>query len=267
MKKAVVVGNNAFATPNTLHGCINDANDVDTTFQSKGFFVNKLFNSPKAGTINALNQMVDACQLGNQDKIAFYYSSHGSQVRDTNGDESDGWDEVLCPIDWPKYISDDDLRAIFNRIPADTTLDVFLDCCHSGTGTREMLLANGSPDPLGPAGEVRCLGTSKCLPAIKGRNVAKEGKRSKAIVLVPTLNHILHAACRDNQLSTEIQVTINGVPTSRGAFTYYEMRAIRAGYTRDAAITYTEGRLAALGLDQTPQLEATQSESTQLPFT
>ena len=52
------------------------------------------------------------------DVLVFYYSGHGSQVRDRNGDElTDGLDEIICPydMDWDRgtYILDDDLDAIF----------------------------------------------------------------------------------------------------------------------------------------------------------
>jgi metacaspase-1 len=247
MKKALIVGINAYPAPNTLHGCVNDANDCKATLEVRGFACTMVLDAQatKVGILAGLNALVNGAQSG--DSLVFAYSGHGSQVRDVSGDETDGWDEVVCPVNWPQYISDDDLRSIFNRLPAGTTLDVFLDSCHSGTGTREILESGIM---------------IKALPPLIGKR-HKKGKKTKAIVLVPNLNHCLQAGCADNQTSAE--VSIGGVP--RGAFTYYEMKAIRAGYTRAAAITYTEQRLMALGLNQTPQLEATQSESTQMPFT
>jgi len=125
-KWSLSVGNNAFPSA-PLQGCINDANDLYARFVAKGFTASKLLNSGRNQTYNALGSMIDEAIPGNYDKFAFSYSSHGSQVLDASGDEADGWDEVLCPIDWPLYISDDELREIFNKLPSDATLDVFLD--------------------------------------------------------------------------------------------------------------------------------------------
>jgi metacaspase-1 len=249
MKKALIVGINAYPAPNTLHGCVNDAMDCKATLEARGFACTMVLDAQatKAGILAGLNALVNGAQSG--DSLVFAYSGHGSQVRDVSGDETDGWDEVICPVNWPQYVSDDDLRGIFNRLPAGTILDVFLDSCHSGTGTREI---------LEPGITIKAL-----PPLMKKRHTSKKGKVNKAIVLVPGLNHCLQAGCADNQTSAE--VSMGGVP--RGAFSYYEYKAIRAGYTRAGAITYAEQRLAALGLNQVPQLEATQSESTQMPFT
>jgi hypothetical protein len=41
-------------------------------------------------------------------------------------------------MDWDgTYIVDDDLNAAFSKLPAGVHLEVLLDSCHSGTGTRE----------------------------------------------------------------------------------------------------------------------------------
>jgi hypothetical protein len=51
------------------------------------------------------------------DTLVFHYSGHGSQVRDTEGDElEDGKDEIICPwgFDWDgTLIKDDDLASLF----------------------------------------------------------------------------------------------------------------------------------------------------------
>ena len=260
-KLAVVVGNDGYPTA-PLSGCINDANAFNAVITTRGFndaqamadvlklrgfTSNTLLNANKAPILAALNGMVDSAIPGNNDKFIFFFSGHGSQVRDVSGDEADGWDEVICPIDWPQYISDDDLRAIFARLPSDATLDVFMDCCHSGTGTRD----------------VNQIGTIRALPPIVGKKSRKAKAKTKAIVLVPGLNHILWAGCRDGQTSAEL--IING--QVRGAFSYYLCKALTAVGTRSQMINYVCTKVAALGLSQVPQLEATQAETLQAPFT
>jgi hypothetical protein len=52
------------------------------------------------------------------------------------GDEADGYDETICPVDYQQagMISDDELHAILCRnLPAGCRLTAIFDCCHSGS--------------------------------------------------------------------------------------------------------------------------------------
>lgn len=80
-----------------------------------------------------------------EDVVYFHFSGHGSQVKDFEGDEEDGYDEVICPTDmqqgiWASIITDDQLRAALDQIPAEHAT-IVLDACHSGTGTRDLSLS------------------------------------------------------------------------------------------------------------------------------
>lgn len=74
--------------------------------------------------------------------ILFYFSGHGSYVEDKNGDESDGQDETIVPMDSDKSagvkdITDDELKAWFEKLREHTSNITFIfDSCHSGTVTR-----------------------------------------------------------------------------------------------------------------------------------
>ena len=80
-------------------------------------------------------QLINKCKPG--DYALFYYSGHGTQIPDQNGDEADGKDEAIVPYDAgntiESYITDDQLGAWTSQIKAAETL-VILDSCHSGTG-------------------------------------------------------------------------------------------------------------------------------------
>ena len=78
----------------------------------------------------------------------FHYSGHGSQVIDVSGDEPDGKDETICPHDFATegMILDDDLRKVFSSLPAGVHLDVILDSCHSGSGSREFSALATTPE-------------------------------------------------------------------------------------------------------------------------
>ena len=133
-----------------LAGCVNDVRDmIDTLiicgFPSKNIGAHTDERATKEGILYGLNWLIKNSKEG--DSLVFYYSGHGSQIADTNWngdeDENDGKDEILCPhnLDWtPKTVlRDDEIRHIFNQIPKGVNLEVFLDCCHSGTATRNIV--------------------------------------------------------------------------------------------------------------------------------
>lgn len=82
----------------------------------------------------ALFWLVQGCQPG--DSLVFHFSGHGSQQRNHNGDEVDGYDETLCPLDFETQgmIVDDEVNAMIVRpLPAGVKLHAIIDACHSGT--------------------------------------------------------------------------------------------------------------------------------------
>ncbi|KAI3770198.1 hypothetical protein L6452_01323 [Arctium lappa] len=82
----------------------------------------------------ALRWLVQGCQSG--DILMFYYAGHGSQVPDEDGDEIDGYDEALCPVDYKVVgmMLDDEINAtIVAPLPRGATLHSVIDTCFSGT--------------------------------------------------------------------------------------------------------------------------------------
>jgi hypothetical protein len=56
-------------------------------------------------------------------------SSHGGQVQDRNGDESDGFDETICL--WDGSVVDDRMFELVKRLPPTIRLVMINDSCHS----------------------------------------------------------------------------------------------------------------------------------------
>ena len=82
----------------------------------------------------ALYWLVQGCQAG--DSLVFHYSGHGSQQRNYTGDEVDGYDETLCPVDFKTQgmIVDDEINdTIVRPLPPGVKLHAIIDACHSGT--------------------------------------------------------------------------------------------------------------------------------------
>ena len=63
-------------------------------------------------------------------------AGHGGQTKDLDGDEEDGYDEVIYPVDFRQvgHIVDDEMhRILVQPLQAGVRLTVIFDSCHSGT--------------------------------------------------------------------------------------------------------------------------------------
>jgi len=70
------------------------------------------------------------------DSLFFHYSGHGGQVPDEDGDEDDGFDETIFPVDFQTsgQIVDDELFfTMVKPLPPACRLTAIFDCCHSGS--------------------------------------------------------------------------------------------------------------------------------------
>ena len=159
VRKAFLVGINDYAPVGAggpdLNGCVNDVRDMASTLRDLGIVpavptsmhIVTDGRATRAAILNELGWLVGGAKRG--DILVFYYSGHGSQMPDMTGEETDKRDETICPHDFATsgMIRDDDLRAVFSRIAAGVNLEVILDSCHSGTGTRELALRSNENIP------------------------------------------------------------------------------------------------------------------------
>lgn len=144
-KKALLIGiNYTKQDSNKLNGCVNDIRKMSKilvnhySFDSITMLHDETDNPDIAPTtsniLHQLNIFTKDCKKG--DTLFFHYSGHGSQIKDLNGDEDDGLDEVIIPSDFDEYgvIHDDYLRkCLVDCIPEGAKLICIFDCCHSGT--------------------------------------------------------------------------------------------------------------------------------------
>ena len=148
-RRALCVGINRYPDPNhELAGCVADARMWADALSQLGFTTSLLLDgqATREAMDRELLALVGSSVLG--DVIVFQYAGHGTHVPDLNGDEEDGTDEALCPVDFAAgalYI-DDDIAAVFARIPDGVNMTCFMDCCHSGTNSR---VAVGAPPTQG----------------------------------------------------------------------------------------------------------------------
>ncbi|XP_044488386.1 metacaspase-3-like isoform X1 [Mangifera indica] len=82
----------------------------------------------------ALRWLVQNCQAG--DSLVFYFVGHGQRQRDSNGDEADGFDEALLPVDHATegaLVDDEINETIVRPLPHGAKLHAIVDASHSGT--------------------------------------------------------------------------------------------------------------------------------------
>lgn len=83
-----------------------------------------------ANILAAFKKLAAEAKAG--DACFLHYSGHGCSIRDDDGDEADGMDEALCPVDYQKsgVIRDDDvLEKLIAPLPKGVTLTCIMDCC------------------------------------------------------------------------------------------------------------------------------------------
>jgi len=143
--KALLIGINYRGTSSELNGCVNDV--INMRKYIRKYYKNDIRNSnihtltddtiKKPTHRNILREMDWlVSNISSGDCLFLHYSGHGSYVRDQDGDEEDGCDETLVPLDYKKrgLITDDYIRRrLLSGLPKGVRLFCIFDCCHSGT--------------------------------------------------------------------------------------------------------------------------------------
>lgn len=206
IKKALLVGINEYKPDlnANLRGCVNDVEMMYYLLVHKFGFdpdnIRVIINDRATydNIIHRLEWLINDTKTG--DFLFFHNSSHGSQVRDRNGDElDDHLDEILCPydLDWDRPLTDDILATIFDKIPNGVKLFMIADCCHSGTIAREL----NNP---------RYEKARFILPPfdIRSRSLNRELHKRKIIEKTrrETQRVIVLSACRDNQTAADTYI-------------------------------------------------------------
>mmetsp|Transcript_19165 Transcript_19165/g.22080 ORF Transcript_19165/g.22080 Transcript_19165/m.22080 type:complete len:340 (-) Transcript_19165:298-1317(-) len=144
VRRAVLIGINYVGQSGELSGCHNDVFNVKDYLVNVLGFENRhitlllddgLNTSPTRENITyAYRDLVNRSAPGD---VAFcHYSGHGGFVDDTSGDEEDGRDETLIPVDFQSagQITDDELlKDLVHPMKAGVLTTCLMDCCHSGT--------------------------------------------------------------------------------------------------------------------------------------
>jgi len=145
-RKALLIGINYFGQKGQLRGCINDVKNLSTYLKDNHGYAredmvcltddqqNPMSQPTKANMIRAMHWLVKDARPN--DSLVFHYSGHGGQTEDLDGDEEDGYDEVVYPVDFRQagHIVDDEMHDIMVKpLQPGVRLTAIFDSCHSGS--------------------------------------------------------------------------------------------------------------------------------------
>ena len=223
-----------------IHGA-NDVELLSLTLKKQNFIIKKI--TDKAATAKQIRKelprFISSCQPG--DIVYLHFSCHGQPVEDLNGDEDDGWDEAIVPIDALKvyqkkkytgenHIIDDELngylRSLRTKVGTTGFVYVVIDACHAGSSYR------GEEED-----SIIIRGTNRGFTSTGKRFAPRLDKRGKIRVeKSPSMANIcILEACRPYQVNSEIKE--NG--KFYGSLSFYVDKVLRTTKL-DKKVSWTE---------------------------
>ncbi|KAI0070425.1 hypothetical protein K474DRAFT_1670108 [Panus rudis PR-1116 ss-1] len=293
-RKALCIGINYLGQQAELQGCINDARNMQR-------FLHEFFHyqpedvvilsddAKNPRQIPTKRNMIEAMQwlvrdAKPNDSLFFHYSGHGGQTKDTDGDEADGYDEVIYPVDFKTagHIVDDMMHDIMVRpLPPGCRLTAIFDSCHSGSaldlpyiystegkikepnlaaeagqGLLSAVTSYARGDMSGVMTSVTGLFKAATGNTQKADKIAKRTKTSPADV-------ISWSGCKDSQTSAD---TVEA-GSATGAMSFAFMTALRANPKQSYQVLLNNIRdILRSKYSQKPQLSSSHPIDTSLLF-
>eukprot|EP00760_Papus_ankaliazontas_P013310 PhM_4_TR15688/c3_g1_i1/m.323 len=288
--KALFVGINYYHQRHKLDGCVNDVSMMLKFIQKMGYPLNNvncviLVDDPsfpgrngdptRANITAAFDWLCQGLVAG--DTLFFHYSGHGSQEPDEDGDESDGYDETLVPVDYERsgQINDDEIFArVVQPLPSGVRMTALMDCCHSGTLLDLPYVWNSSSQHHHPNHQQQPMMTlSNLFSHLHGGGSGGGGGGRKKPV---NADVIMFSACSDSQTSADISSTKRftipldaGPGKSGGACTAALVEAVTSlpqGAPFTQIVSTMNRNLKQRGFSQNVQLSSSKPIDLSLPF-
>lgn len=258
----LLVGINDYAAPlPKLKGCIKDIDQIEAYLHefcaSEYNLKIKRLEDATATYANIKSAMQEHLGAAGPSDIAwFHYSGHGSEEKTAPeflAIEPNGKDQTLICIDsgigGVPHLADKELAVLLNEIATKNKTSpphilVSLDCCHSGSGTRD-----AGEDIAWSSRAAPSSGASRTIDSYADGYYA-----NLKSIEVPTSKHVLLSACKSVQ-------TAGDMPQG-GAFTTGLIKALRAA---KGNLSYTDLFLRARSTvqtvrdNQTPQFDTIQN--------
>ena len=231
-KRAFMVGVSHYDTTltgyqwNNING-VEDINLLTPVLKKQGFNLTTLIDD-QATHQNITSQLTTFTNKTKKGDIVYlHFSTHGQPVEDIDGDEDDGWDEAIVPIDayklykkgiyeGEKHLLDDQLNTYIKKLRAKIGptgfLYVVIDACHAGTSSR----AN---DETVRGAKVGFTYNNKVFKP------SPQKKSHYKIEASPKMSNVMYLeACRPEQINMEIKVK----DKRYGPLSYNIAQALRA---------------------------------------
>lgn len=213
-KRAFMVGISHYDTAltgyqwNNING-VEDIKLLEPVLKKQGFYLTTLMDEQATyqNITTQLSTFINKTKKG--DIVYLHFSTHGQPVEDLDGDEEDGWDESIIPIDAYKlykrgtyegknHLLDDQInkyaKKLREKIGPSGFLYVVIDACHAGTSSR--------------ANDETVRGTKVGFTYNNKVFKPSTSKQSnyKVEVSAKMANVLFIEACRPNQVNMEIKV-------------------------------------------------------------
>ena len=296
MKRALIVGIDAYPRAgDRLQGAAGDARRMkERLFAKHGFDETSTLHlvngeATRGAILDGLGWLTSGTARG--DTCVFYYSGHGSVMPDKDGDEEDGTDECLCPVDFRTAgkIADDELARMYAKAAPGCRLTLIMDCCHAGDiqkanthvlGYRRLDPTEDEGDAISAATMLyradRDAFTAPILAAHGGLSASERERlvkeayqrfaesRVKPVVIANKERCVLVAACPPKLLSAE--AVIDGQP--QGVLTSHLLAALDQlgpGVSAQSVFETTARLIASAHFLPAPRLEG-RPENLALPL-
>ena len=258
----LLVGINDYSGPNPkLKGCIKDIDNLESylnEFCAKDYNLKiRRLEDASATYENVKKGFREHLGAAGPDDIAwFHFSGHGSEEKcapEFLALEPNGKDQTMICIDsgigGVPHLADKELAVLLNEVATANKkspphIVVSLDCCHSGSGTRD-----AGQDIAWTSRSAPSSGASRTLDSYA------DGYYTKLKSLeVPTSKHVVLSACRSVQLAGDMP--------QGGAFTTGLVKALRSA---KGNISYTDlflrtrSSVLAVRDNQIPQFDTVQN--------
>jgi pimeloyl-ACP methyl ester carboxylesterase len=280
---------NSIPQISTLKGCVNDIKAVEAYLRERivkdsdwklvepqdqpWILLNQ--DATRQAIINGFQQHL--CNAQSDDVVLFYYSGHGAQEKAPEEFwelEADRLNETLVCYDSRteagRDLADKELAYLISKVGRNNPrVIIFLDCCHSGSGTRDLppevtvrrAVVDSRERPLSSFIFAEDEVALKEL-LTSARNLEK---KTTGLVL-PQGKHVLFSACRDYELAKEYQAEDG---QHRGAFSYFLLQTM---HRTNGNITYRDlarninALVSGKVKEQSPQVEASDPEELDKSF-
>jgi hypothetical protein len=263
---ALTVGINAYLPPiNALYGCVNDVAAITEVLTTRlGSQLQQLTlldqQATRAAVIDGWRQHLG--QAGSGDVALFYYGGHGGEEPAppelVNLEGTKRLQNLICfdsgrRVDGKlvRALADKELAALISEVAArGAHVAVLLDCCHSGSGTRDAVatVRQWIGDAATLTGHDRDVAVALAEPRAAIEFIAGSLRPPAS-----PADHVALSACQDFQVAKEISVG----GTMRGAFSVALIEALAVlgpASTYRTVLAAIRGRIGRTTSDQDPTL-------------